>query len=361
MSDLGSTPLFYSAQPEIFLEGASHDGLSTGIISLMVEETTEGLARCEATFGNWGEAEGSTGFLYFKRDILDFGKNFAVQLGEGDAAGQVFDGRIMALEARYPKLRPPEITVLAEDRLQDLRMRRRTRTFEEITDAEMFQKIAADHSLQSAVDINGPTHKLLAQVNQSDLAFLRERARAIDAEVWIEARRLQAKMRRRRRTNTLTLTYGQGLQEIVLCADLANQQTTFAVSGWDIKAKEAILHQARASVLGSELNGDLGGSSILQQALGERTQVLAHTQPLTSAEAQTIAEANFRQLARRFVTGRALAQGDGRLRVGTHVTINGVGDLFEGEYYVSAVRHLFDRNTGYQCDFKVERAGINPA
>jgi len=360
MSDLGTTPAFYSSQPEIFLEGARNAGLSTGVISLMVEETTEGLARCEATFGNWGEAEGSTGFLYFKRDILDFGKSFSVRLGEGAAAGQVFDGRIMALEARYPKMRPPEITLLAEDRLQDLRMRRRTRTFEDMTDAEVFKQIAADHSLQPDIDVNGPTHKVLAQVNQSDLAFLRERARAIDAEVWIEASKLRAKMRSRRETNTVTLTHGQGLEELVICADLANQQTTVAVSGWDVKAKAAILHQATATVLGSELNGDLSGSRILQEALGERTQVLAHATPLTSAEARAVAEANFRRCARRFVTGRALAQGDGRLHVGTHVTLQGVGDLFAGEYYVNEVRHLFDRTSGYQCDFQVERTGFKP-
>ena len=35
--------------------------------------------------------------------------------------------------------------------------------------------IASDHSLTPEIDASGPTHKVLAQVNQSDLAFLRER------------------------------------------------------------------------------------------------------------------------------------------------------------------------------------------
>lgn len=359
MSDLGATALFFASRPEISLDGQADPGLSDGVLSLMVEETTAGLARCEVTFGNWGTANGGTGFLYFKRDILEFGRSFAVRMGDGEAASQIFDGRIMALEARFPKTRAPELTVLAEDGLQDLRMRRRTRTFEDVSDADVFRQIAGDHSLQPQIDVSGPSYAVLAQVNQSDLAFLRERARAIDAEIWIDGRSLHAKQRSSRETNTLTLTYGQGLIEFSVCADLACQQTNFKVSGWDVSAKEAISHTATDAVLGSELNGDQSGSRILQQALGERTQALVHTRPLTSAEAQAVAEAQFRHEARRFVTGRALASGDGRIRAGTHVILRGIGELFEGEYYVSEVRHLFDGTGGYKCDFSVERAGIN--
>src|SRR5258705_8493580 len=41
----------------------------------------------------------------------------------------LFEGRIMALEGQFPEGRQPQLVVLAEDRFQDLRMTRRTRTF----------------------------------------------------------------------------------------------------------------------------------------------------------------------------------------------------------------------------------------
>ena len=53
--------------------------------------------------------------------VLEFGKGFKVEGGNGDRGGVLFDGRIMALEGRFLR-QPPEVLVLAEDRLQDLRM-----------------------------------------------------------------------------------------------------------------------------------------------------------------------------------------------------------------------------------------------
>ena len=79
--------------------------------------------------------------------------------------------------------------MLLEDRFQDMRMTQRTRTFEDVSDSDVMNRIAqrlwlaGQHRRRT-----GPTYKVLAQVNQSDLAFLRDRARSIDAEIWMDDR-----------------------------------------------------------------------------------------------------------------------------------------------------------------------------
>jgi len=118
---MGDTGGFIEARPVISIDGTENAGLKANITALLVEETTEGLFRCEATFGNWGAG----GFLYFSRDILDFGKTIGITIGEGDARAQIFKGRISAIEAHYSKLATPDLVILAEDRLQDMRMTRR--------------------------------------------------------------------------------------------------------------------------------------------------------------------------------------------------------------------------------------------
>jgi phage protein D len=360
MSDLGTTPAFYAAQPTVSIDGRREPGLGNGLLTLLVEETTAGLFRCEATVGNWRPAPGRSSFLYLDRQLLDFGKTIAISVGAGDAEAQVFEGRIMGLEAHYPQMRPPEIVVLAEDRFQDLRMTRRTRTFEDVSDGDVIQQVASQHGMQSQVDVDGPTYRLLAQVNQSDLAFLRERARAVDAELWFEGDTLHAQARSRREAGDVTLTYGQGLIEFSVLADLAHQRSSLTVSGWDVGAKEGIAHEASESALQAELNGHQSGSRVLQQAIGERAECIVHAVPLTDQEAQSLAEAHYRRIGRRFVTGRGIAEGDGRIRVGTHVELQGLGGLFGGQYYVTEVRHTFDRQSGYQTTFTVERPGLAP-
>lgn len=351
-------PQIYAARPKFFLDGQEKAGLAEGLLSMQVEETSAGLYRCEAVFANWGSKNGTTDFLYFDRQLLDFGKKLRIEAGGGVGAGQIFEGRITAIEGRFLRERPHEVLVLAEDRLQDLRMTRRTRTFDNVSDATLFQQVASQHGLTANADISGPTHKVIAQLNQSDLAFLRERARAADAELWVSGSTLHVKARSRRNTGDVTLTLGRGLLECSLAADLAGQVSGFSVSGWDVSGKQPIAFKATESALSGELNGDDGGGTLLSAALGVRDQQVVHFAPFTSTEAQALAEAQYRRGARRFVVGHGLAEGDARLRVGAKLTLAGVGPLFNGKYYVSRSRHLFDSKTGLRTQFSAERAGI---
>jgi len=358
MGNPGTVSSFVPARPVIYVDNKKTPALSEGLLSFLVEETTEGLYRCEAAFGNWGTKGNEVGFLYFDRQLFDFGKPFAIDTGEGETAARVFDGRIMGLESQYPAGRPPELVIMAEDKLQDLRMTRRSRSFEDISDSEVFEQVARDHGLQSDVDIDGPTHRVLAQVNQGDLAFLRQRARAVDAEIWLENGTLTAKKHSRRGGEDITLTYPLGLKEFSVSADLANQCTSLVVGGWDVSGKENIEYEAADSVLSEELDGGESGSRVLQAAIGERVDRVVHLVPENSDEARYLAEAEYRMRARRFITGRGWTDGDGRIRVGVKLTLNGLGDMFDGKYYVTEARHTFDGTNGFRTYFRVERPGL---
>src|SRR5689334_11363968 len=137
MSDTSVSGGVIAARPTITIGGQDQPSLAEGLLSLLISENNQGLYRCEATFGNWGATGGGIGFLYFGRDLIDFGKAFAVKLGSSSNAAVLFEGRITALEAQFPAGLPGRIVVLAEDRFQDLRMTRRTRSFEQASDADV--------------------------------------------------------------------------------------------------------------------------------------------------------------------------------------------------------------------------------
>lgn len=343
-----------ASRPTIVVAGEEKALLAERLLSLVVHETKSGLFACEAVFGNWGAVGGQVGFLYFDRKLFDFGKAFAIAFGRDT----VFEGRITGLEANFPEGRPPELAVLAEDRLQDLRMTRRTRTFADVSDADVMRAVAGDHGLSPSVDVSGPTHKVLAQVNQSDLAFLRDRARAIDAELWMSGQTLNAKPRSARTGAPLRLTFGRELRAFSALSDLAGQRTSVSVSGWDVASKSALTHEAGESAVSGEVGGDASGVSILKSALGDRKESVVHGVPLDSPETQARAEAYFKAMARRFVTGRGVAETDARLRVGASADLQGLGPLFSGKYYVAEVRHLFDGTQGLRTEFTAERPGI---
>ena len=343
-----------AARPTILVGGQEKSELAAGLSTLLIVEDTTGLYRCEAKFSNWGTVDNKINFLYFDRQTLDFGKDFQVKLGDDP----LFNGKIMGLEANYPDGQAPEISVLAEDRFQDLRMNRRTRTFTDVSDADVIKQIATDHGLTPSVDLTGPTYKVLAQVNQSDLAFIRERARSVDGEVWMDANSLNAKSHTSRNGADLKMGYGNELREFTVLADLAMQRTSVAVNGWDVSSKSALQYEATDAVISSELNGDTSGVSILQSALGARKEALAHTVPLNHDEAQHEAETFFKMSARRFVVGHGVATTKPSLRVGTKVELTELGPLFSGKYYVVEVKHIFDLAKGLRTELRAERLGI---
>lgn len=342
------------ARPTLNVAGRDQAELSDRLLFLRVEETIDGIHHCEATLANWGETGAGVGYLYFDGAVLDFGKAWQVKIG----TDVVFSGRITGLEGVFPERRPPEIQVLAEDALQDLRMCRRTRTFESQSDRDVFGRIAQDHGLTADIALDGPTHAVLAQVNESDLAFLHRRARALEAELWVVEGKLHVARRADRRGTPLRRRFRGEIREFNALADLAHQRTAISVTGYDVAAKAPIRHEATDAVVSGELDGGESGAAVLRRAFGERKENLAHTAPRTAAEAQAEAEAHFRQRARRFVTGQAVSGPDAALRVGARVELADLGPWFSGTWSIIAVRHVFDGDQGLRTEFDVERAGL---
>jgi phage protein D len=344
-----------SARPELEIDGRASATLGSGLLDMQITDTADGMARCELSFGNWGSPDAG-GFQHFGRDLLDFGKAVKVKLGNE----ALFEGRISAITARFPEGGPPQVGVCCEDRLQDLRMTRRTRTFADAGLADVLQRIASDHGLQPQLDVGGETYKLLAQVNQSDLAFARELARREDAQLWVEGTTLKAAQRTRRQGATVNLAWAGTLREFNVSADLAHQRTKLVGAGWSVADKQAARHEADDAAIRSELGGGTSGAQTLQQAFGPRVDTLAHGMPSADAQARALAEASFRHLARRFVVGRGVAETDPALRVGAKVRITGVGPLFEGDYTVTDAQVRFDAKQGLRTEFLCDRPAIGP-
>src|SRR6266540_1529613 len=289
-----------------------------------------GTTNTEARLDNYGFRNDAAGYLYLGRDVLDFGTTFAVTFGPKDSSRRIFQGRISAIQADYPAAEQAQVLVFAEDALQDLRLTRRTRTFNDSSTADVANQLASEHGLTPSIDLDGPTRRVSAQLNQSDLAFLRSLARRDDGEVWLDGTTLHVSRRPDRDGGTVELSYGGDLLSFSVRADLADQCTELGVAGWDVGAKDAIAETADSSALGAELaSGDTSGSDILSKAFGDRTEHIVRGTPA--------------------------------LKVGCRVTLNGLGALFNGAYYVSRTRHMFDLTLGYRTEFDVERAGIGAA
>src|SRR5262245_47694350 len=335
MPDSPSPPV-QDARPSIEIEGRPDATLTASMLTLDIVDSTDGLARCELVFGNWGGPE-KPGFQHFDRAKLDFGKTIKVKL----ANDVLFNGRVSAINAQFPDGGPPQIGVCLEDRLQDLRMTRRTRCFTDVSLADVVRQVARDHGLQTQIDLHGGKHKVLAQVNQSDLAFLHDLARREDAQIWVNGTQLKAAPRAQRNSGSVELAWAGKLRTFTVSADLAHQRTSLVASGWDVADKKVAKHEADEAAVRAELNGGDSGVATLMRAFGVRADTLVHGLAFDGGDARALAEASLRHLARRFVVGCGVAETSAKLVVGAKLKLSGLGPLFEGDYTLTHLHHRF--------------------
>jgi len=311
-------PLF-NTRPTIQIDGQDQPALSQGLLRLACVENISGTGECEAIFDNWGVVGTGIGYLYFDRRLLDHGK--ALQVKSGPRT--VFDGVIVGVEAQFPEGQPPAIKVLAAALPATLRSMPRTRTFNNLTDAALFTQIATEHGLTPDIQLSGPAHVTLEQTTQSDLAFLYERARQINAEVWLEGSTLHARAHTDPNRTQRQLVYGGNLSELVVADELT--------------ASQAMLSPQVRAVL-DQLSAVTGGISRLI-ASGFRTGLPA---PDVSG-------------SERVVSGHGRALEVNVVKVGTFVTLQNIGPLFNGDYFTTEVKVLFDSAAGLRAEFDIRR------
>lgn len=353
--------LLASTAPVFKVDGVTHGELARDLIRLEVEEDTAGLKRMQVRFLAQGPAPGAASeeLLYLDGAIFDFGKRVEVSIGVTSEARTIFDGTVSGMEVNFEETVPPEVVIFAEDRLMDLRMTRRCRTYENMSDADIARAIASEHGLTPEVDADGPVYDVVQQWNVSDLAFLRERAALIRAEVFLLAGRLFFQSRDKRDGAAITLVQGNHLIGGQARADLAHQRTKVVVTGYDAAAREAIHEEAGSADVRAEVATGLTGPDVLEQSAGERVSHLSRQAPLTAAEAAAWARAEMLRRARGFVTVSAITRGTPDLTVGSRLSLERMGRPFDGDgYYATSVCHTYDALSGHRTRFTAERATV---
>jgi phage protein D len=359
-----TSTLIHSTAPVFKIDGDVKGALARDISTLEIDEATDGLRTMRLRVIAVGPREGATEeeLLYLDGADVDFGKEIEVSIGPPDDERIVFKGKISAIEAAFTAGDDPHVMLFAEDSLMRLRMTRRCKTYENMTDADIASAIASENGLTGDVAADGPTYKVVQQWNQSDLAFLRERARLVQAEVWLENTSLCFKTRGNRTGTSITLTQGNHLLDVQVRADLAHQRTSVKVSGYDASQRDKVDEEAQGDVVQSEISGGRTGPSILSQALGDRPTYRVRNVPLISGEAQAWAKAEMLRRARGFVTVAGTTDGSPDMQVGSKLTLDNIGKPFSGTgYYVTRLRHTYDLDHGHRTHFEAERATVNDA
>lgn len=350
-----STLAVYSARPTVRVDEQEFPKVSELVIGMEMTEREGGLSALELRVSNIAsDPTGGADFAFEDDAILKLGAAIMIYAGDETAPTEIFRGTITGLEADFPEDEPPELVVLAEDVFQRARLARRTAIHSDATIAALAADLAGRLGLTPV--ITGFTDNIGTQVqlDESDLAFLRRVVALHDGDMQVVGSELHVSPRGEVRRGTVEIALHSQLRRARVLADLAHQVTRVTTAGWDPIQGQRVTGRGAGASLGP--GSGRTGAQVLDGAIGPRVHHVGHPAVATAAEAQSLADALFDQRARRFVFIEGVAEGNPAIRVGTHLSLTGLGGRFDNTYYVTRACHRFDSRRGYETSFEAECA-----
>lgn len=329
-------------------------GAKADLIAVSVLEDVDAAGMFSFTLLSWDGVEMKVKWI--DDELFKEGNPVEIQMGYRDNLRTLFKGEITGLEPEFSNDEPPTLTVRGYDRRHRLMRKRKTRPFLNMKDSDIAGQIAGDGGLTPQVHDTGVTLDYVLQHNQTDLDFLKGRARRIGYEVVVIDRTLHFRPRRSNESEALTLTREVELLEFRPRLSTMGQVQEVLVRGWNPKDKSEFVARAAAGDEASLMSGSNSGPSVASRAFGETGGVSVESPVQSQAEADRFAQGQFEEMALDYVVGQGLCIGQPALRAGNVVKIEGLGRRFSGLYYVTSTEHSYRPNTGYRTAFAVRRS-----
>lgn len=288
--------------------------------------------------------------------LLDLGRTVEIHLGYGADLKPAFLGEITAIEPSFPQDGGPTIKVAGYDK--SYRMRRsfpKPVSYKFANDSVIAAELAALNGLVPVVDPTPGLEKQVDQAGESDMAFLKARARRRFFDVYVEWDRLHFQFPRPR-TAAHVLEWGRNLSSFsprISAAGLAGLQV---VRGYNQELAQTIYGAALAVDLDAANLVERLGSSALDLVGGlVRQGVLEHhvDNPL---DALAVAKALLQNLLDGMYEGTGSCIGLPDLTAGDYLEVRGVGKRFGGTFRVRKVTHRID-GSGFATDFSISQSG----
>jgi uncharacterized protein len=355
---------YYAPDYQITIENQTLDAESKGdVLDLKVTMDLEDLTHFDMTVNNWDDK--SLSFKYSDTTTFDLGNLVQVEMGYAGQLLPMVKGLITSLTPKFSESGPPTLSIAGQDSLVKLKERKpkdgEQKKFVNALDSEIVQKIAMRNSLVPKITPTTERHDIVIQKNQDDLAFVKERAKRNDYDCYIgvdpdtgnDALYFQPPTdgRNSSKVNMYVFQWGKTLINFSPTISLNRQVGQVTVKAWDPNTKSVLLYTATASDLPSSSSGENGPSAVAAR-LSDRQDIVVDMPVTSQQEAKTLAIALLRERAYNYITATGQIIGLPDLRPGDQVEVQGLGQRFSGQYYVTKCEHALG-SSGYLTTFTV--------
>jgi len=353
----------YHASAKLEIDGkAAPKDLMNDILQIMVEESLHLPGMFTLVIQNEYASSREQDKPWRYQDLLQIGKviklgfisstteskNFS-QVHQGD----ILEGEITAIEAHFNESTQAPIIVRGYDVAHRLHRGHHNRSFQNMTDSDIVKKIVDEVKIKvGQIDNSGEPHDYVFQENQTNLAFLRERAARIGFELFVQDSKLNFRNPKADKEE-VSLKWLSNLHSFRVRVTSAEQVKEVEVRAWDYSQKRSIVATAKTEqVITATKNGKGSETSSKFNGQPSKPKRIVVDQPVFKPkEADAIAQALCNELGGQFVQADAKAEGNPNIRPGRVVKLEGMGQ-YDGKYYITETRHLYQERV-YMTEFSV--------
>ncbi len=285
-----------------------------------------------------------------------------VQVAGAQAPEPLIEGEITALEAEFDS--GGTFTVIrGYDQAHRLFRGRHTESFVQMTASDIATKVAQNAGLTvGEVTSTKTVFPHVSQAGQTHWELLELLTRDNGYEVTVRdgkfsfaapttASDAPAASSGSGPQDPLVLELGRDLLRFRSVLTSAQQPTEVEVRGWDVATKQALTSTAPSQTRSADL--PTVKPQDLAKAFGDAVHVSTDVPYRTQAEVDEAAKSLADELAAAFAEFEGVARGNPKIRAGAAVTVNGLGEPFDGKYTVTTSRHRIEPTTGYTTSFSV--------
>ena len=244
-----------------------------------------------------------------------------------------------------------EMVVTGMDATHRLARQAKTRSYQQMTDADIVDQIARDYGLDTEVDPTRNVHEYVLQSSESDLAFLKGRASLLGFDVWIAENKLHFKQAPSSATTAPTLTWRENLTKFKVRFSSAERCDEVTVRAWDPVAKRAIIGSAQSGDTGTTAPLAQQLSDAARQGFGQVRRFAGQVPVQTQAEADALAASLLLKASGEEVIARGETIGNPLVTAGATVKVEGMGERLSGEYRITSAEHIYATSSPYITRF----------
>ncbi|RUT69439.1 type VI secretion system tip protein VgrG [Flavobacterium cupreum] len=291
-------------------------------------------------------------FKLSNEDLLIPGKKIEITAGYHNDEETIYKGIVIKHSIKI-KSGASLLIIECKDEAVKLTIGRKSKYFYDVKDSEAFEEIIDAYGLEKEVEATNFSHKELVQYNTSDWDFIVSRAQASGKLCFVENGKITISKPNVTAASVETVTFGASLLDFDAEIDARNQFAKVSSYSWDYSNQELVEIEANDPAV--SLNGNLSPSDLAETIELENLE-LRHGGNISDVELQDWADAKllFQQLSK--IRGRVKFQGIPAVKPNTIITLEGVGDRFNGKAYITGVFHeISEGNWTIDAQF-----GLNP-